>query len=119
MVLVDGNRHPGSCGPLGWTALADTVQGCLSMDVWLLTLVKRPGLMSMALENTAAYESCHLLVTTVRMLARLTSSDVLCRFQLERLGYFCVDPDSTPDHLVLNRTCSLKATKATVSALAK
>ena len=43
----------------------------------------------------------------------------LCRFQLERLGYFCVDPDSTPDHLVLNRTCSLKATKATVSALAK
>lgn len=41
------------------------------------------------------------------------------RFQLERLGYFCVDPDSAPDHLVLNRTCSLKATKATVSALAK
>jgi len=29
-------------------------------------------------------------------------------FQLERLGYFAVDPDSTPAHLVLNRTCSLK-----------
>ena len=29
-------------------------------------------------------------------------------FQLERLGYFCVDPDSTPGHLVLNRTCLLK-----------
>lgn len=31
-----------------------------------------------------------------------------CSFQLERLGYFCVDPDSTPGHLVLNRTCMLK-----------
>lgn len=31
------------------------------------------------------------------------------RFQLERLGYFCADPDSTPGALVLNRTCTLKA----------
>jgi glutaminyl-tRNA synthetase len=30
------------------------------------------------------------------------------RFQLERLGYFCVDPDSRPGALVLNRTVSLK-----------
>ena len=26
------------------------------------------------------------------------------RFQFERLGYFCVDPDSQPDKLVFNRT---------------
>ena len=30
------------------------------------------------------------------------------KFQFERLGYFCVDPDSQPDHLVFNRTVSLK-----------
>jgi glutaminyl-tRNA synthetase len=30
------------------------------------------------------------------------------RFQLERLGYFCVDPDSAPGRLVLNRTCTLR-----------
>lgn len=29
------------------------------------------------------------------------------RFQFERLGYFCVDPDSTPERLVFNRTVSL------------
>ncbi len=29
-------------------------------------------------------------------------------FQLERLGYFCVDPDSTTDRLVLNRTVALR-----------
>jgi glutaminyl-tRNA synthetase len=30
------------------------------------------------------------------------------RYQLERLGYFCVDPDSTPGRTVLNRTVSLR-----------
>lgn len=30
------------------------------------------------------------------------------RFQFERLGYFCVDSDSSPHHLVFNRTVSLK-----------
>lgn len=28
--------------------------------------------------------------------------------QFERVGYFCVDKDSTPDHLVFNRTVTLK-----------
>jgi glutaminyl-tRNA synthetase len=32
------------------------------------------------------------------------------RFQLERLGYFCVDPDSGPGGPVLNRTCTLRDT---------
>ena len=31
------------------------------------------------------------------------------KFQFQRLGYFCVDPDTTADHLVFNRTISLKA----------
>jgi len=30
------------------------------------------------------------------------------RFQFERLGYFCVDLDSTPEHPVFNRTVTLK-----------
>jgi len=29
-------------------------------------------------------------------------------YQLLKQGYFVVDPDTTPDHLVLNRTASLK-----------
>ena len=29
-------------------------------------------------------------------------------YQLLKQGYFVVDPDTTSDHLVLNRTCSLK-----------
>jgi glutaminyl-tRNA synthetase len=34
------------------------------------------------------------------------------RWQFERLGYFCVDPDSEPDRLVVNRTVTLRDTWA-------
>jgi len=36
-------------------------------------------------------------------------------FQLERTGYFCVDPDTTADHLVLNRTVGLRDTWAKIA----
>jgi glutaminyl-tRNA synthetase len=36
------------------------------------------------------------------------------RFQFERLGYFCVDPDSAPGKLVFNRTVSLRDTWAKI-----
>lgn len=36
------------------------------------------------------------------------------RYQFERLGYFCVDPDSGPERLVFNRIVTLKDTWAKV-----
>lgn len=36
------------------------------------------------------------------------------RFQFERLGYFCVDYDSKPDHLIFNRTVTLRDTWAKI-----
>lgn len=36
------------------------------------------------------------------------------RYQFERLGYFCVDPDSSPQKLVFNRIVTLKDTWAKV-----
>ena len=36
------------------------------------------------------------------------------RYQFERLGYFCVDADSTPGRLVFNRTVTLKDTWAKI-----
>jgi glutaminyl-tRNA synthetase len=42
----------------------------------------------------------------------LRSVKPLDKFQFQRLGYFCVDYDSTMDHLVFNRTVSLKDTWA-------
>ena len=37
------------------------------------------------------------------------------RYQFERLGYFCLDPDSTPERLVFNRTVTLKDTWARIA----
>jgi len=36
------------------------------------------------------------------------------RYQFERLGYFCVDPDSSPGKLVFNRTVALRDTWAKI-----
>jgi glutaminyl-tRNA synthetase len=45
-------------------------------------------------------------------LANAVPSD---RFQFQRLGYFCLDPDSTVSNLVFNRTVQLKDTWAKVN----
>jgi len=37
------------------------------------------------------------------------------RFQFERLGYFCVDPDSSRDTLIFNRTITLRDTWAKIA----
>ncbi len=42
----------------------------------------------------------------------LKSARYLDKFQFQRLGYFCIDYDSTPGHLVFNRTVGLKDTWA-------
>jgi glutaminyl-tRNA synthetase len=41
------------------------------------------------------------------------------RYQFERQGYFCVDPDSTAEKLVFNRTVSLRDTWAKIQKQSK
>ena len=40
----------------------------------------------------------------------LANTKPLDHFQFQRIGYFCTDKDSTPEHLIFNRTVSLKDT---------
>ncbi|MFA5423745.1 MAG: glutamine--tRNA ligase/YqeY domain fusion protein [Phycisphaerae bacterium] len=44
----------------------------------------------------------------------LADAKPLDRFQFERMGYFCVDPDTTRDKLVFNRTVGLRDTWAKI-----
>jgi glutaminyl-tRNA synthetase len=46
----------------------------------------------------------------------LAGSPALSRFQFERQGYFCVDPDSQDGGLVFNRTVTLRDTWAKIEA---
>jgi glutaminyl-tRNA synthetase len=45
----------------------------------------------------------------------LENAPPLARFQFERLGYFCVDPDAAPGRPVFNRTVSLRDTWARIA----
>jgi len=48
------------------------------------------------------------VLTGCKMEPGLAGAPAGSRYQFERLGYFCVDPDSTPGNLVFNRTVTLK-----------
>ncbi|HEY6307317.1 MAG TPA: glutamine--tRNA ligase/YqeY domain fusion protein [Candidatus Angelobacter sp.] len=52
------------------------------------------------------------MVSSARLEPSLENAKAGDRYQFERLGYFCVDPDSAPGKLVFNRTVALKDTWA-------
>jgi glutaminyl-tRNA synthetase len=53
-----------------------------------------------------------LEVVTAKCEPSLANADPNVRYQFERLGYFALDPDTTPGKLVFNRTITLKDTWA-------
>ncbi len=54
------------------------------------------------------------VLTSCRLERSLATARPGDRFQFERLGYFCVDPDASQKKLVFNRTVSLKDTWAKI-----
>ena len=54
------------------------------------------------------------VIAQAKLEPSLANAQIESRYQFERLGYFCVDPDSRPAHLVFNRTVALKDTWAKV-----
>jgi glutaminyl-tRNA synthetase len=54
------------------------------------------------------------VISVARLEPSVRDAAVGTRYQFERLGYFCVDPDSSPGHLVFNRTVTLKDTWARI-----
>ncbi len=50
------------------------------------------------------------ILTLCRVEPILAGAPPGSRYQFERLGYFCVDPDSSPEKLVFNRAVSLRDT---------
>ena len=58
------------------------------------------------------------ILTGCKLEPSLASATPGSRYQFERLGYFCVDPDSAPQHPVFNRTVTLKDTWAKIEKMA-
>jgi len=54
------------------------------------------------------------VLPTCKVEPSLAGAEPGCRYQFERKGYFCVDPDSTTHRLVFNRTATLRDTWAKI-----
>jgi glutaminyl-tRNA synthetase len=54
------------------------------------------------------------VLTDAKLEPSLANPKAGARYQFERLGYFCADPDSIPDKPVFNRTVALKDTWARI-----
>ena len=48
------------------------------------------------------------ILTGAKLESSLADAKLEDRYQFERVGYFCLDPDSTPGKPVFNRTLALK-----------
>ncbi|CAN5874802.1 glutamine--tRNA ligase/YqeY domain fusion protein [soil metagenome] len=57
-----------------------------------------------------------LQVRTAKLEPSVAAAQRGARFQFERLGYFCVDPDTSDGRLVFNRTVTLKDAWARITA---
>ena len=55
------------------------------------------------------------VLTDCKLEPSLATVKPLDKMQFERLGYFCVDKESTPEHLVFNRACTLKDSWAKIN----
>jgi glutaminyl-tRNA synthetase len=103
---------------LHWVSAAHAVTGSVRLYDRLFTVedpdgtAAKTGVEFTTLINPASLE----VVPGCKLEPMLAEALPGTRFQFERLGYFCVDPDTSPDVPVFNRTVSLKDTWAKVSA---
>jgi len=74
-----------------------------------LFAVENPNVVPEGQEFTVNLNPTSLeVVPSAKLEPGLRGAAVGARYQFERLGYFCVDKDSTPDKLVFNRTVGLR-----------
>jgi glutaminyl-tRNA synthetase len=97
-------------GTLHWVSAAQSLEAEVRCYDRLLT-VPDPG--EGDFKSYLNPDSLEIL-TACRIEPSLAAAVPGQRCQFERQGYFCVDPDSRPDHLVFNRTVSLRDTWAKI-----
>jgi glutaminyl-tRNA synthetase len=95
-------------GTIHWVSAANAIDAEVRLYDRLFT-VPEPD----AGGDFKSYLNPHSLeVVTAKCEPSLKASKPELRYQFERLAYFALDKDSTPDKLVFNRTITLKDTWA-------
>jgi len=104
---------------LHWVSAAHAVDAEVRLYDTLFTR-RDPGDDSEGLDFTAYLNPDSLQVlTTSKLEPELRSAAPGSRYQFERLGYFCVDKDSSPEKSVFNRTVALRDTWAKIEQAGK
>jgi glutaminyl-tRNA synthetase len=107
----DGRRVKST---IHWVSAAHAVDGEVRLYENLFTR-ENPGDESEGLDFTAYLNPNSLEVLEgCKLEPGLAGAPAGSRYQFERLGYFCVDTDSTPQNLVFNRTAGLRDTWAKI-----
>lgn len=103
-----GNRKVKST--INWVACADSVEAEVRLYDRLFA-VEDPSASDKDFRELLNPDSLKV-VRNARVESALSKAKPLDKFQFLKVGYFCVDADSTPEHLVFNRTVALKDTWA-------
>ncbi|UCG68870.1 MAG: glutamine--tRNA ligase/YqeY domain fusion protein [Thermoplasmata archaeon] len=98
---------------LHWVSAAHAVDAEVRLYDKLFTVRDPAGQKDAGFKDFLNPESLEVL-STCKVEPSVKNLNSLDRFQFERLGYFCVDPDTTPENLVLNRTVTLRDTWAKI-----
>ena len=95
-----------------WVSAADAIDAEVRIYENLFSK-ENPGDVAEGQDFTANLNPHSLeVITHAKLEPSLANAAAGNRYQFERLGYFCVDPDSVPGTLVFNRTVALKDTWA-------
>ena len=85
-----------------------------------LFLKENPGQVEEGQDFTANLNPKSLeVLTDCKLEPSLADAVPSARYQFERMGYFCVDPDSAPGKPVFNRTVTLKDALAKIEKRGK
>lgn len=93
-------------GTIHWVS----TKGCFDAEVRLydrLFMVENPADDERDFRELLNPDSLKVL-KGCKMESYLKEAQIGDKFQFQRIGYFCVDQDSTPDNMVFNRTVTLK-----------
>jgi glutaminyl-tRNA synthetase len=101
-----------------WVSAAHALDAEVRMYDTLFTK-ENPEEVEEGQDFTANLNPNSLEVLTSKVEPSLQNAVAGTRYQFERMGYFCVDPDSVPGKLVFNKTIGLKDTWAKIEQRGK
>lgn len=94
-------------GTIHWVPAQESIVAEIRLYDLLFTK-PNPAEVEEGQDFTANINLNSLVVVRGRVEPSLASAPVGSRYQFMRQGYFCIDPDTTPGHLVINRTVTLR-----------